>query len=218
MKKKVTEDYKAISLWWSGAEESLNLMQVQIYARIDFADNLIRKYGSGKDTAQKLYEHFNQKQPKYSVRQAYIDMDWSMELMNSMSRRSKEMDKLWATEVIKGQIRKVLSDEFYGQNPAIGKIKIQVTAVDIEKRATTIRGLFKELRETLGYHLSGIDLPDFDGMGSNSYTITTNPEDVGIRKAEITEEIMRKYAEPKAKMYQMMAEEADDIDHTEVNE
>ena len=201
MKNKATEDYRAISLWWSGNEDALNTQQLQIYARIDFADNMIRKYGSGKRTASKIFEKFRSEFPKYSVRQAYIDMEWAVELMNSMSRKSKEMDKLYAISILKKQIQNV-----------IAKVR------DPEKKANTITRLLKELRETTGYHLPEIDLPDFSDMGGNTYRVTTNPEEVGIRKVEVTEELMAKYAQPKAKLFERMEADAEDAEYTDVDE
>lgn len=201
MKNKATEDYKAVSLWWSGAEDSLNTQQLQIYARIDFADNMIRKYGSGKDTAAKIFEKFRAEFPKYSVRQAYIDMEWAVELMNSMSRKSKEMDKLYAISILKKQIQRVIKE-----------------ITDAEKQALTVTRLLKELRETTGYHLPDIELPDFSDMGGNVYRVSTNPEDVGIRKVEVTEDLIRKYALPKAQLFERMEADAEDIEHTDVDE
>lgn len=201
MKRKANEDYKAVSLWWSGAEDSLNTQQLQIYARIDFADNMIRKYGSGKATAAKIFEKFSAEFPKYSVRQAYIDMEWAVELMNSMSRKSKEMDKLYAISILKKQIQRVINE-----------------ISDAEKQALTVTRLLKELRETTGYHLPDIELPDFSDMGGNVYRVTTNPEEVGIRKVEVTEDLIRKYALPKAQLFERMEADAEDIEHTNVDE
>ena len=212
MRKKANEDYRAVSLWWSGTEESLNTQQLQIYSRIDFADNMIRKYGGGKQTAKMIFEKFKNSFSKYSLRQAYIDMEFAVELMNSVGRKSKEMDKLYAIEILKKQIARVIGDVRGKDDKIVGMVK------DPEKQAMAVARLLKELRETTGYHLPDIDLPDFSDMGGNVYRVTTNPEDVGMRKVEITEDIKRKYAEPKAKLFDRMEQDAEDIEHTEINE
>lgn len=193
MKTKATEDYKAISLWWSGDIDSINRQQLQIYARIDFADNMIRKYGSGKSTAEQMVKKFEPENPHYTIRQAYIDMDWAIELQNSMSRKSKEMDKLYAISLLKTEIKRVVE---------------KVTKP--EQRATIIARLLKELRETIGYDQQDLDLPNFDDMGGNTYVITTNPEDVGIKKVNISDELIEKYRLPKDALYKL-GETAEDV-------
>ncbi len=196
MKKKATEDYNAIALWFTGQEESLNRQQLAIYGRIDQADNLISKYGSGKKTAEMLVRICMAKNPGYNLRQAYLDMEWAVELHNSRSRKSKEMEQLYAINIIKRQLR-----------TALQKIK------DPEKQSLVVARLLKEHREAVGYDKAEIDLPDFSGMGGNTYVISTNPEDAGFSYVEITDDIIAKYREPKANLYQKLEQSAEEVSH-----
>lgn len=189
------ENYEAIERYYNDELESLNTQQLQLFARLDYADNLIRRFGSGARTAKRLHARMKIDDPSYSLRQAYRDIEFSTMLYGSMSKRSKEMDKMFASETLKKEIN----------------IARRIT--NGHHRATAIAKLFKELRETLGYHLADPDIPDFSQIGANVIILTANPgEAMNIKAYNEAERkaLIERYSVPPE------MEETEDVDHEEM--
>jgi hypothetical protein len=175
------DDYQAITNFLNGDQDKLNTQQLQLYARIDFADGMVRKYGGGRTTAKRMAAHYALKKIKYSLRQAYLDMNAAIELNNASNRTAKEANKLFVIELLKKEIHNV-----------------RLRETDAYKRATAIAKLSDQLNKIERYDAQDLDLPDFSEIGANEFIITNVPEEVGIVRVEVTEEIKRKYAEPKS--------------------
>jgi hypothetical protein len=213
-KKAPIDDYKAVALFWNGQEESLNTQQLQLFARIDLAGNLIAKFGRGKATVDKLLKKFSLENTPYNRKQAYRDMDMAVELFNAQSRKSKEMHKIYAIDKLERAIN-VLMCDLRDNVHKVGDEGSEVTFRDVDKDVKITNALariMKEYRESTEYDKEDPDLPVFQDMGANDYILTTDPEEAGFEIVDVDEELRKKYELPKAKM------DAEDVDFEEIDE
>lgn len=191
------ENYDAIERYYSDDLDTLNTQQLQLFARLDYADNLIRRFGSGAQTAKRLHARMKVDDAGYSLRQAYRDLEFSTMLYGSMSKQSKEMDKMYAAETLKREIQ-------LAKNIKNG-----------HQRSGAVAKLLKELRETLGYHLQDPELPDFSTIGANLIIVTNDPSAaMNIKKYNDDErrELAAKYSVPPSSE----SEKVEDVDHEEL--
>lgn len=89
-------DFDKIKAWALNPEASdLPARHKDIFERLDFADNLLRKYPVTKHVAELMQKKFAIKKS-----QAYKDIVWAKRLFNSTTRVDKEWWKQWIIEDI----------------------------------------------------------------------------------------------------------------------
>lgn len=197
----VIDSYEKIEQFYRDDLEKLDTETIKVLVRVDQADNLIRQYGGGRKTTKMLYLKISGDQPKYSMRQADRDMQFAMALYNATNKTAKEMDKLYAINTLKVEIRRA---QRYISNP--------------NQRAQAVTKLFKELRETQGYHMQDPDIPDFSEIGANQIIISTDTTDtLNIKQMSQSErmELERKYELPPDLADRL---DAEDVEFEEVDD
>jgi hypothetical protein len=175
--KKEVRGSQALSAFFQGETDKLTTEQLAMYARIDLADNFIRKYGPAK-ALRYLRKHYEAKGESISVRTIQHDIANAQDLLASQSVRKKEYWRMVALEELRKAMRYALKIE----KP--------------EKKVEKIVEILKEQRLTMGYDQQDYEIPDFTGIGEVPVEITTNPEDIGIELIEDVDQIIERYRRP----------------------
>lgn len=191
-----------IALFLQGETSSLSAKQRELYERMDYADNLLRKYGPGKKTRKMIMKKFKVSDPT-----AWRICKAAENVFGSTARVNKEYYKEIAIETLI-QAKEKLLEQLFGtdEDPVDGSPD--------PKLFKALSDIMAELRRTIKYDEQDPDLPVWSELGPNLIEVVFDPALVGGEPIEDLDAVVERLT--KSKRISSIERDAIDVDHEEI--